>query len=220
MLMKKHNILVIILSLILVFAAAASLATYAGSFASTGKRTAADHTEFRKAVRKQVYIDRDIYEKMVEKGDYSNPVLAIRAKLKNVAGFYADFDYDWYYNYDFEYDPELEKLIRKDSVYTSYEIYSIYTEGFEIDCDQTGMLEFFTFDNDDDAQRFAELRIKEYQWPSNSRYNEIKESNYSRFTLESGDMIAVIARIDNTVIEYDGTVDSPAYKVLEKLGYY
>ena len=64
--MKKRNILVFILSLILIVAAVSSLVSCDGSFASFGKRTAADHAEFRRAVKRQGYINWDIYEIMVE----------------------------------------------------------------------------------------------------------------------------------------------------------
>ena len=227
--MKRRAILSFVLCLLLCAGAMTMLTSCANvpvpgpvrliiSSVSGGKRKAASHRKFKRAVKNQGYIDYSVFDKMVETDDYIDPVLAVKSILKITNGFCSPFDYDWYYDLGYGTE-ELGELIRQRSEYTSYEIYDIVLFGPEIDCDQTAMLEFFTFENEDDATRFAKLSIEQVQFPSDAVKNEINEENYSRYTLEIEGVVAVAARIGKTVMVYDGFTDSPAYKVLDNLGY-
>lgn len=228
--MKKRNVIIFIMCLLLTVSAAISLSSCGrvtapdifnirGSLFSAGKRTAADHKKFKKAVQKQGYIDGIKCDDIIDNGGLPAAWLAIKVVWGKTAGCYYDFDYDWYYDYDFEYDKELEHLIRTDSQYTAYEIYELYWEAPELYSDQTGVLEFFTFEDDADAENCARLLIDNVQFGSEHVYNEITEEDYSRFSKTDSDNIAVAARIGNTVIYYFGYADSPAYAVLDSLGY-
>lgn len=228
--MKKSNLIAFVLSLLLTAAAALSLTSCGmtgisdpyslpNASVSVRKRTPADHEKFKITLLKQGYIDGEKCNEILFQGGLAVVPLALNVILNRTPGCYYEFDYDWYYDYDFKHDEELEKLIQQDSIYTAYEIGDLTFFGIELEYDLDGSLEFFTFDNGTDADRCAKLLIENIGWGSDHVYKDIIETDYSRYSIEDDYSIGVAARVENTVIYYFGDKTSPAYKVLEKLGY-